>query len=192
MNKAARIGFLVALLLAGGIGAVPAPDQLPFGPGEQLAFSVASSRLGKIGTAVMRVSSDTIRGRDALLLAFDFSAKVILFKASDQTRSWFDPACFSSLRYTKRERSPVTKRDENVEIFPAERRWESGSGSYASETEHPLDELSFLYYLRTLPLEDGAVYTVKRHFDPARNPVTITVLRRERLEDRENEAYYQT
>ncbi|MEX2280894.1 MAG: DUF3108 domain-containing protein, partial [Gemmatimonadota bacterium] len=182
----------IALGLTGGLGASPPADQLPFGPGESLEFKVQSSRFGKIGTAVMRVTADTIRGQEAWLLAFDFSAKVILFKASDQTRSWFDPACFSSLRYTKRERSPVTKRDENVEIFPAERRWENGSGSFTSETEHPLDELSFLYYLRTLPLEDGAIYTVKRHFDPARNPVTITVLRRERLEDRENEAYYQT
>src|SRR5688572_29144808 len=118
MNKAARIGFLVAVVLAGGIGAGPGTGQLPYGPGEQLAFSVASSRFGRIGTAVMRVSSDTIRGRDALLLAFDFSAKIILFKASDKTRSWVDPNTLSSLRYTKRERSPVSRRDENVEIFP--------------------------------------------------------------------------
>ena len=183
MNKTARIGFLVALVLAGGIGAAPSSDQLPFGPGEQLAFSVASSRFGKIGTAVMRVSSDTIRGRDAMLLAFDFSAKVILFKASDQTRSWIDPSCFTSLRYTKRERSPVSKRDEHVEIFPDERRWETPSGSFVSEAKQPLDELSFLYFIRTLPLENGATYSVDRHFDPARNPVTITVLKREPLTD---------
>jgi hypothetical protein len=183
--------FIVAMVLAlaASLRAGPAADQLPFGPGEELAFTVQSSRFGKIGTAVMRVTADTIRGRDAFLLAFDFSARVVLFNASDRTRSWFDPTCFSSMRYTKRERSPVTKRDESVDIFPGERRWQNASGSYTSDTEHPLDELSFLYYLRTLPLDEGAVYTVDRHFDPARNPVIISVLRRERLQFENQHAY---
>jgi hypothetical protein len=180
------------IVLAASLAAEPAAGQLPFGPGEKLEFKVESSRFGKIGTAVMRVTADTIRGRDAILLAFDFSAKVILFKASDQTRSWLDPVNFSSLRYTKRERSPVAKRDESVDIFPDECRWQTAAASFASNTGQPLDELSFLYYIRTLPLTEGAVYTVERHFDPARNPVTITVLRRETLEDVVNQHVFKT
>jgi hypothetical protein len=43
----------------------------------------------------------------------------------------------------------------------------------------PLDELSFLFYVRTLPLVDGASYRLDRHFDARRNPVTFRVLRRE-------------
>jgi hypothetical protein len=182
MRNRSTVGVIL-LALAGGLAARPSSEQLPFAPGESLSFTVESSRFGRIGTAEMKVTADTIRGKDAFLLAFDFSAKILLFKASDQTRSWFDPTCFSSLRYTKRERSPVTRRDENVDIFPGELRWTTPTGSFSSTTEHPLDELSFLYYIRTLPLEAGAVYTVDRHFDPARNPVTITVLRREQLTD---------
>jgi hypothetical protein len=163
--------------------AQPVWEGLPFGPGEELTFQVRSSRFGKIGKAVMRVSRDTIRGRDVYRLSFDFSARILLFNASDQTRSWLDPASLTSLRYTKRERSPVVKRDENVEIFPDEQRWTMGAGSFASATTEPLDELSFLYYLRTLSLEDGASYTCARHFDPARNPVSIRVLKREVLPD---------
>ncbi len=191
MSKRMTAGLTIALGLAAGLGVAPLTGQLPFGPGEELVFKVQSSRFGKIGTAVMRVTADTIRGRDVFLLAFDFSAKVVLFKASDQTRSWFDPSCSSSLRYSKRERSPVAKRDEKVEIFPEERRWQNASGPHASETTQPLDELSFLYYLRTLPLAAGVTYTVHRHFDPARNPVTIKVVRRERLEDVENQHVFQ-
>jgi hypothetical protein len=68
-----------------------------------------------------------------------------------------------------------------VEIYPGERRWTGEDGTTGtSTTSEPLDELSFLYYLRTLPLRDGDVYTVERHFDPSRNPVEVRVLRRER------------
>jgi hypothetical protein len=168
---------------SGGWAIPPSRDVLPFSPGEELAFDVHSSRFGRIGQALMRVSADTIRGIDAYLLSFDFSAKILVFQASDRTRSWFDPATRSALRYSKRERSPVVKRDESVEIFPDQQRWETRAGSFASNTDAPLDELSFLYYLRTLPLEDDATYTIDRHFDPARNPVTIRVLRRDVLRD---------
>jgi hypothetical protein len=97
---------------------------------------------------------------------------------SDRTRSWFDPATGSSLRYSKRERSPLTDRDEQVEILPETQRWVENGGSAELATTEPLDELSFLYYVRTLPLEDGDVYRVARHFDVRRNPVTIEVLGR--------------
>lgn len=43
----------------------------------------------------------------------------------------------------------------------------------------PLDELSFLYYIRTLPLKAGATYRMDRHFDASRNPVEIRVVGRE-------------
>src|SRR5690606_11555826 len=45
----------------------------------------------------------------------------------------------------------------------------------------PLDELSFIYFLRSLPLEEGESHALARHFDPERNPVVVRVLRRERV-----------
>ena len=45
-------------------------------------------------------------------------------------------------------------------------------------TALPLDELSFLYFIRTLPLDDGGVYTLTRHYEAGRNPVVIRVLGR--------------
>jgi hypothetical protein len=45
----------------------------------------------------------------------------------------------------------------------------------------PLDDGSFLYFLRTIPLTLGETYTFERYFRPDRNPVTIKVLRRERI-----------
>jgi hypothetical protein len=45
----------------------------------------------------------------------------------------------------------------------------------------PLDDASFLYFVRTIPLEVGATYEFDRYFRPDRNPVKIRVLRRERV-----------
>jgi hypothetical protein len=45
----------------------------------------------------------------------------------------------------------------------------------------PLDDGSFLYFLRTIPLEVGKEYSFDRYFRPDRNPVRIQVLRRERI-----------
>lgn len=162
--------------------AQPTADTLPFRPGEELVFDVHSSRFGRIGEAYMRVSGpDTVRGRQTYLLSFDFSAKVLLFRISDETRSWFDPATGSSLRYTKRERSPLPDRNEHVEIDPEAMQWIELGDTADLATSTPLDELSFLYYIRTLPLDDGDVYRVERHFDLRRNPVTIQVIGRQRL-----------
>src|SRR3954465_14122471 len=48
-----------------------------------------------------------------------------------------------------------------------------------SPSSEPLDELSFMYFVRTLPMVPGATYRFDRHFDAARNPITVNVIRRE-------------
>jgi hypothetical protein len=61
----------------------------------------------------------------------------------------------------------------------AARRWSSArDAGGAMPTASPLDELSFLYFIRTLPLENGGVYTLARHYEARRNPVVVAVLGR--------------
>jgi hypothetical protein len=45
----------------------------------------------------------------------------------------------------------------------------------------PLDDGSFLYFLRTIPLEIGKEYVFDRYFRPDRNPVRILVVRRDTI-----------
>ena len=45
----------------------------------------------------------------------------------------------------------------------------------------PLDESSFIYYLRSLPLEVGKVYRVDRYYHAEKNPIVVTVVRREHV-----------
>jgi hypothetical protein len=47
---------------------------------------------------------------------------------------------------------------------------------------NPLDDAAFFYFLRTLPLEVGQTYKYDRYFKRELNPVTITVVKREKME----------
>lgn len=143
-------------------------------PGETLTYRVQSARFGNIGTAIMRVEPDSIRGRAAYRLSFDFNARITLFKVSDQTRSWLDVETLSTLRYTKAERSPIGKRDELSDVFPTLGTWSGLKGEQPLAASEPLDELSFIYYVRMVGHDVDA--SVNRHFDAARNPVRFRCL----------------
>lgn len=173
----------LVLTLVPSLTYAQAPPPLPFAPGEELTYRIRSNRFGDVGQGSMGVSGpEAVRGQEAYVLQFDFRARITLFTVEDRTRSWIDPLRLTSLRYHKREKNPLSSRVEEVEIHPEERRWEGVDGTIGtSPTTLPLDELSFIYFLRTLPLEEGAVREEVRHFDPARNPVVVRVLGRERL-----------
>ena len=170
-------------LLLGGAGPAPIhpPQKAPFAAGETFNYRVRLGRLGTVGRGTMRVEGPTeVRGREAVLLSFQVRARVGFATVRDSTRSWVDAERLTTLRYYKHENSPLGRGVESVEVYPEEHRWTGADGS-SGETPcaSPLDELSFLYYLRTLPLEDGDQYRLEHHFDAGRNPVLVKVLRRE-------------
>jgi hypothetical protein len=64
-----------------------------------------------------------------------------------------------------------------VELDAEAHRWQDDGGESGSvATDAPLDELSFMYYVRTLPLDADTTLRIERHFDPARNPTLVRVL----------------
>jgi hypothetical protein len=174
---------LVLLAAPPALAQAPASSK-PFAPGEVLTYRAVSGRFGSFGRGTMRVQGPVdIRGVEALQLSFEFRGRVGIFRVEDRTHSWVSVDDLSSLRYEKTERSPLGSRSEDVEIYPEEGRWENAlGGSGETECPHPLDELSFLYFVRSLPLADGAEYTLTHHFDRGRNPVTLKVRGRETVE----------
>jgi hypothetical protein len=156
---------------------------LPFGPGEQLTYNVRVSRLGTVGRGTMTVEGPVIlRDIEAYVLRFDLRARVGFISAVDRTSSWIDPQRMTSLRFHKHERHPLSKHDERVELYPQDQRWErTPTDTGASPTDAPLDELSFMYFVRTLPLIADTTYEFTRHFEPGRNPIRVKVVRRESL-----------
>src|SRR5207253_9986368 len=124
--------------------------------GEELTYVVSSQRFGSMGKAIFGARQMTVDGHEALELSFDFSARVVLFKVSDRTRSYLCPETMGMFRYTKSEKSPIGGHNEDVTADPS---------------KGMLDELSFIYLVRGLDIEPGQTMEIRRHFDEARNPV---------------------
>ncbi|HEV2642734.1 MAG TPA: DUF3108 domain-containing protein, partial [Candidatus Elarobacter sp.] len=174
-----RFGVLACAL--GVLNATPIPTTraaLPFGVGERLSYRVHVDGFGAIGRATMTVTpSVSIRGTETYLLRSEIRAGFGPLRGSDVSESWLDPDRMRILRFHERERRLLRTREVRVEVFPDEQRWTAADGtSGASLTDTPLDELSFIYFLRSLPQEIGKTYSFDRHFDATRNPITVRVM----------------
>lgn len=183
MRPPLRYAIVFALLAALPVRSGAQADRLPFGPGERLIFQ-GRVRAGVSGGGTLWVEGPVdVRGTSTWLLHSDMEGRVGPLRATDRNASWLDPIRMTALRYTSRERHILSRYDDVVDIFPGERRWSSASGEEGATTgPAPLDELSFLYYVRTLPLGDDTTLTLARHFDVARNPTVVTVVGREEID----------
>jgi hypothetical protein len=168
-----------------GVPRVPSSDapSLPFAPGERLTFE-GHVHTGVSGGGAMWIEGPVeLRGTTTWLLHSDMEGRVGPLRATDRTASWLDPIRMTALRYTSRERHILSKHDDAVDIYAGEKRWSAASGEQgATAMSAPLDELSFLYYLRTLPLPADTTIAVARHFDVARNPTVLRVVGREEIQ----------
>ena len=159
-----------------------APD-LPFAPGERMTYE-GRVHIGVGGSGTISVEAPSqLRGTTTWVLRSDMQGKLGPIKATERHASWLDPMQMAALRYTSSERHLFKKHDDAVNIFAAEKRWTS-DGGLAGElaTDRPLDELSFLFYLRTLPLPTDSTLVLSRHFDVTRNPTTVRVIGREQID----------
>jgi hypothetical protein len=164
----------------------PQPPQISFAPGEKFTYTGHTELLGSMGRGEMWVEGPVeLRGVQTFLLRFEFRAGIGPFGARERSSSWLDASRMASLRYEKHARRFLNSTDEEVDMFPDELRWTSAAGdSGASLSNQPLDELSFIYFIRTLPLEPGATFEFQRHFDAARNPTRVSVLGRDTIATR--------
>jgi hypothetical protein len=177
---------IATLSLLGVCASSQAPTEdaaLPFSIGEKLTYEVTLANGNKVGTSTMWIEGPTdVRGTSTYLLRFDSRIRIAFLSAVSRSSSWFDPLRGSSLRFFKHERNPLTHHDESVDFYPDQKEWKSANGEAGlSPSNTPLDELSFMYFIRTLPMTPGATYTFDRHFDAARNPTKVSVIRREMI-----------
>lgn len=181
--RLSALALTIALeIAASGIASGQTPE-LPFDVGERLRYRVTVGKIG-VGEGEMSVSGPVaIRGTETLVLRSELHAKLGFLKSSQVAASWIDPTRMATLRYEKRARGAfVHDEEQEVELYPEDRRWEDERGREGhSPTSAPLDELSFIYYLRTLPLDADTADHLVRHYDPARNPVVVRVLGRDTL-----------
>lgn len=153
----------------------------PFSIGERLTYAVKVGPMGK-GSAVAELRNvDTIRGQRVYHSVFHMSGSLLFFKVRDEYESWFDPMTFVSLRYHQDIDQGSYERNRTYEIIPERGIYIDVDKSEKATVEQPLDDGAFLYFLRTIPFEVGKSYTFNRYFKPDRNPVRVTVVRRERI-----------
>lgn len=178
------LAALLASPLAAQEEAPTAPPRPPFPLGEALRYRVHVTVGGNVGEGQMRVEGP-VAERDVVTwrLVFEMEAGRGPIRAMDRTVSWLDPVRFRSARFEKTERHPLSRSEEKVFIDLAAGTWRDGEGpTHRLGHADPLDELSFLYFLRTIPLDRDTTFQISRHFDAARNPTTIRVLGEELVE----------
>jgi hypothetical protein len=182
----------LAALSAGGVTAQRASAQTtatlasdagtrPFFPGERLTYAVRVGPLGR-GRAVAEIRGvESVRGRRVYHSIFKIDGSLLFFKVDDLYESWFDPTTLVSLRYHQSIDQGTYERDRQYEIYPELGTYLDPNAGMVPTVDEPLDDGAFLYFLRTMPLEVGKTYSFNRYFKPDRNPVTVTVVRRERI-----------
>ena len=164
-------------------------SQRPFSVGERLTYGVRVGSMGAVGRGEMSVGGPVdIRGVEVLVLRSEMRAGIGFIKGTGLTQSWLDVDRMAALRFVKEERRILSRHRDSVEVFPETRRWMAADRtSGATPTGAPLDELSFIYFIRTLPLTSDTTFEVSRHFDAERNPVGLRILGRETVSTRAGE-----
>lgn len=157
-------------------------SRIPFELGEHLrykvkvfAFSVGEGRM-----SVPRI--DTVHGAPAYAAEWHIQGGALGYKIDSKFYSWMDTETLVSRRFLKDQHEGGRKRYREYDFFPEERRWHrldyDSVGSLP--TSLPLDDVSFVYFARTLPLEVGKTYTFNRYFKDDGNPVVLHVVRKDR------------
>jgi hypothetical protein len=168
------------LLLQGALLARLVAAPYPFAVGERLEYE---ARLGfvPVGSATISVNPMAReRGREAFVFAASGEARPLGIRMAAELTSWVGAEGFNSLRFHRRIIQGGSVDDAQYQIVPDSSRYrEVGVPQDWAAPRDPLDELAFLYYLRTVPLKPGASYSIPRYFKTGYNPIQVRVVGRD-------------
>ena len=161
----------------------PFAAVVPFGPGERLEYKV---KLGffNAGEAHMEVVGvDSVRGEPAYHVDVSMRGGTLfgLLKMDNHYESWIDTRLIMSRRYISDVSNTGHSSYRSFEFYPDEGHWDQTDERVIGElaTALPLDDISFMYFVRSIPLEVGQTYTYSRYFKKDGNPVVLEVVRRD-------------
>jgi hypothetical protein len=156
-------------------------NAVPFSVGEKMNYEVHFGFI-RVGSGSMEVLGVTpIRGRDAWHTRLRVKGGLPLARVDDLFESWIDVNTFNSLRFVQDLNELGKDRNRHFEIFPERQTYQENNKPEQASVASPLDDGSFLYFVRTVPLVVGESYNFDRYFRPDRNPVTLKVLRKETI-----------
>jgi len=161
----------------------PFAAVVPFGPGERLEYKV---KLGifNAGEAHMEVLGiDSVRGEPTYHIDVAMRGGLLFgaFKLDSRFESWLDTRLMMSRRYISDESYTGYSSYRHFEFYPDEMYWHQTDEDVIGDLPSalPLDDMAFIYFVRSLPLEVGQTRQYSRYFKEEGNPVVIEVLRRD-------------
>ena len=171
---------ILPLLLHGALLARLVSPQYPFAVGERLEYD-ASLGMIPVGSATISVNPmSQERGREAFVFAARGEARPMGLRFGAELTSYVGAQAFSSLRFHRKLIQGGSVNDVQFQIVPDSSRYRQvGDPRDWVAPPNPLDELAFLYYLRTARLKPGATYSISRYFQTGYNPVQVRVTGRE-------------
>lgn len=174
---------LVLGLLQGQAAPAPPPLDYPFAVGERLSYSAKLGML-TLGSGMLEVAAlDTIRGEETFRFRFRLKGKTVFYSLDDVLESWVSTESFSSRRFVQDFVENEKPKHRSYEIYPDSGFYrESGRDTTFATVAEPLDDAAFFYFVRITPLEVGRDYVFERYFKKDKNPVTIEVVKREKME----------
>ena len=184
LSVAVALGVHHAPLHAQAPAPAPIPSAampVPFAVGERLDYDVKFGPM-HVGSGSMEVlGNENVRNRPTWHIMFRVKGGTFFYKVDDRFESWIETTSLSSLRHKQDINEGRRDRERVFEIFPDRPSYIEDDKPEKPSVDQPLDDGSFLYFIRTVPLEVGKTYEFDRYFRPDRNPVKITVLRKERI-----------
>lgn len=160
----------------------PLAARAPFGPGEHLVYKMKVGIFGAGEGYMSVVGVEDVRGNPVYRVAMGLKGGLGPLHVDDTYQTWFDISTLQSWRYIRDIDEIGYQSYRHWEFFPGRMRWERQDNDESGDlgSALPLDDIAFIYFIRTLPLEVGKVYTLNRYFKDDGNPVVIRVLRKDR------------
>ena len=136
-----------------------------------------------VGTGSLEVlGTERVDGHNTLRARLQVAGGFLFAKVNDRFESWIDPERLFSRRFVQDQHELTSRRYRDYLLAPEAKTYrqvDNGEQGVLS-TDEPLDDVSFLFYARTLPLRVGDVDTIPRYFKQGRD-VILRVLRKERV-----------
>lgn len=156
--------------------------HVPFGVGEKLEYDISYGKI-HVGNGSMEVlPMDTVRGHETWHTLFKLNGGIPFYRVHDTYEDWIDTRSLASLRYWQNIDEGPYEPKRHYEIFPDRREYVENTDPPRASVEHPLDEGSFIYFLRTVPLYVGMDTTFNDFFKADHSAVRFKVLRREEVD----------
>jgi len=161
----------------------PFAAVVPYGPGERLEYTVKAG-IFSAGDAHMEVLGlDSVRGEPTYHVEMALKGGLLFgaLKVESYWSSWIDTRLITARRFISDVSNTGHSSYRSFEFYPDEMYWEQTDEGVIGElaTALPLDDISFIYFVRSLPLEVGKTYMLPRYFKKDGNPVIIEVERRD-------------